>query len=657
MEKFFEEAAMQDNPLRILDDFLKEEDSLKKAKKYEDMRFIGYVLDIGYDTVTIITSDPFKIAVGGIPRNSLLIMVPLEYQNLPWHFTLLRVLQTAPTPLTKEVQQTYFELQKKSMPEIDIFTQNELQWGALETGILGMFYPSPIERKSIEFSGDINNYVSAHNYRVFYPNDELLDLIINSLVPKVNQFRIGELRLTECRMTLPKKSQPHVEILVSTNDFMGTRTAMFGKTRLGKSNVVKIIAQSLIETTKGTNNVGQLIFDINGEYANDNPQDNSCSLASVYRDSCSVYALTPKEGTPSKPLKINFYLFPSNSQKMLIALLREVGKDTSTYISSFLSVDIPNIDDLKNIPINEQKRAKRKILMYWAILHNAGFKVDESELRQQLDFNPGFRKELRLKAYNCDNDASLQNINTLSSLSEELKKFADLDRGAEGPLKSSSDKEKDLFDADDKALLGFLYPTGRTSSGPSLIQQFRKYHDQNAGDFANEIISLLDTGKTVILDLGNAPPDVMAYFSDYLTSAIFYNQVNKFSNNNLGKLYLQLYFEEAQNLFPFKDTDSLDIYKRIAKEGAKYQIGMVYSTQSVTTISKDLLAQTENFFIAHLASQDEVNALAKVNVAYDSTKDDILKCKTVGYIRMLTRSHRFVVPVQINKFEPLEFSK
>ena len=50
---------------------------------------------------------------------------------------------------------------------------------------------------------------------------------------------------------------------------MGARTAMFGKTRLGKSNVVKLIVQSLIESTVKTQNVGQLIFDINGEYDRD----------------------------------------------------------------------------------------------------------------------------------------------------------------------------------------------------------------------------------------------------------------------------------------------------------------------------------------------------------------------------------------------------
>jgi len=148
----------------------------------------------------------------------------------------------------------------------------------------------------------------------------------------------------------------------------------------------------------------------------------------------------------------------------------------------------------------------------------------------------------------------------------------------------------------------------------------------------------------------------MEYFSYELTNAIFNNQLDKFTNNALGDRFVQLYFEEAHNLFPSKE-DRNDIYRQIAKEGAKYHLGMVYSTQSVTSINKDLLSQTENFFIGHLSSQDEVNALAKVNIAYEKLKDDILVSKTVGYVRMLTRSHRFVVPVQAKKFMPTSLEK
>jgi DNA helicase HerA-like ATPase len=166
-----------------------------------------------------------------------------------------------------------------------------------------------------------------------------------------------------------------------------------------------------------------------------------------------------------------------------------------------------------------------------------------------------------------------------------------------------------------------------------------------------EILQHLDDGQTVILDLGNANPQVMTYFSDELSKKVFNHQVEKFTNNELGNHYIQLYFEEAHNLFP-QNEDVTTIYSRFAKEGAKYHLGMVYSTQSPTTVNKDLLAQTENFFIAHLSSQDQVNALGKVNVAYESLKGDILQAKTPGYMRMLTRSHRFVVSVQAKEFVP-----
>jgi len=658
MKEFFEKAAMQNHPLRILQKFLEQEKANEQAKQYDHMRFVGYVLEIGYDTVTIITSDPFKIAVGGVPRNSLLIMVPASYESLPPHFTLLRVLEAAPTPLSKEVQQTYFELQKKSMPELDIFTQSELQWGALKTAVLGMFYPHPEKMDEVEFSGDLNNFVSAHKYRVYAPDDDLLKLITNSMVPKENRFPIGDLRLTECRLPLPNKSQPKVTVYVSTRDFMGARTAMFGKTRLGKSNVVKLIAQSLIETTKDTKNVGQLIFDINGEYANDNPQDQSLSLRSAYPERCVVYALTPKPATPSKPLKINFYEHPEKSKPIIGSLLKQDGRG-SGYVLSFISVELPSIEEIRNLPPGgEQTRALRKVQFFWAILKKAGYSVDEQRLRTIAPtgnpasrFNPGFNAGLRDEAYAFANiSPTPSHPKTLDELVRELEIINRFRRENPNHQSLTTSSGKPLFDADDVALLEFLEPRpGR--SGTLLIQPYRIYHDPRAGDFINEIIQHLDYGMTVVLDLGNANPEVMNYFSDELSLAVFRHQVDKFSNNELGNHFIQLYFEEAHNLFP-QTGDVTTIYSRLAKEGAKYHIGMVYSTQSPTTINKDLLAQTENFFVAHLASQDDVNTLAKVNIAYESLKDDILQAKTVGYIRMLTRSHRFVVSVQARKFAP-----
>lgn len=652
MKSFFEKSALQDHPLRLLIDFLEREAATESARRYEDLRFVGYVLDISYDTVTIITSDPFKVAVGGVPRNSLLIMVPANMENLPPHLTLLRVLEAAPTPLSQAVQQTYFELQKKSMPELDVFTQSELQWGALKTAVLGMFYPNPDDLDSIEFSGDLNNFVSAHKYRVYAPDNQLLDLIVNCLVPEDNRFELGRLRLTECRLGLPNRPMPDVAVHVSTTDFMGTRTAMFGKTRLGKSNVVKLIAQSLIETTTESHNVGQLIFDINGEYANDNPQDDSRSLRSAFQDRCIVYALTPKEGTTSYPLRLNFYEQPDSAHRVLGSLLAQDGRD-SGYIKSFTSVELPNLNEIRDMARNEQIRARRKILFFWAILRKAGFIYNEEQIRPLIDqgFNPSFSQDLRQEAYRASSQDVPNPPVSINELRHELEIINSFRRSnPNAPSLRSTGSGNPTFEPDDIALLEFLDPVpGR--SGVTLIQSYRIYHDPNARNFVADILARLDRGETVILDLGNANEEVMRYFSNQLSAAVFRHQLMKFTENRLGEHYIQLYFEEAHNLFPSQEEPT-DTYSRFAKEGAKYHIGMVYSTQSPTTVYRDLLAQTENFFIAHLSSADEARSLGRLNVAYASMADDILMAKTPGYMRMLTRSHRFVIPVQAHRFAP-----
>lgn len=668
MKSFFEKAAKQDHPLRLLEQFLEQEKANEQAKKYDEMRFVGYVLEIGYESVTIITADRFKINVGGVPRNSLLIMTPSKPENLPLHFTILRVLESAPTPLSKEVQQTYFELQKKSMPELDIFTQSELQWGALKTGVLGMFYEHREKENKIEFSGDLNNFLSAHKYRVYSPTRDLLHLIVNSLVPEENQFQIGELRLTECRLG-QKNDQPKVSVFVSTKDFMGARTAMFGKTRLGKSNVVKLIAQSLIETTAETKTVGQLIFDIDGEYANDNPWDDARSLKSAYADRCIVYALNPKSQTDSKPLKLNFYEQPDKCLLILASLIRQDDPNPSTYIRVFISLELPDIEVVRKIPnnkdtIGDKNRAIRKLQMYWAILKKAAYPVDEIKLMRLVPnggqngpqgFNPSFSSALQQAAYEFLNADSNQLVQvplpptTLDELKRELEIINRFRRANRTDKVLVSSSGNSVFDADDEALLEFLEPQpGR--SGATLLQPYRIYHDPNAGNFIEEILRHLDAGDTAILDLSNANPAVRRYFSNELSQAVFNHQERKFTNNNLENHYVQLYFEEAHNLFPNDKKDVTDIYSRFAKEGAKYHIGMVYSTQSPTTVNKDLLGQTENFFILHLSSEEEVNALAKLQVAYKGIQGDILLSKTPGYVRMLTRSHRFIVPVQANRF-------
>jgi DNA helicase HerA-like ATPase len=111
------------------------------------------------------------------------------------------------------------------------------------------------------------------------------------------------------------------------------------------------------------------------------------------------------------------------------------------------------------------------------------------------------------------------------------------------------------------------------------------------------------------------------------------------------------YFEEAHNLFRSDDRDLTSVYNKLAKEGAKFRIGMVYATQSMTTLSPDLLKNTENFFIAHLNDDREIKEIER-RYEFSGVGLDVQRARSKGYVRMITLSHRYALPVQVKLFEP-----
>jgi len=70
----------------------------------------------------------------------------------------------------------------------------------------------------------------------------------------------------------------------------------------------------------------------------------------------------------------------------------------------------------------------------------------------------------------------------------------------------------------------------------------------------------------------------------------------------------------------------------------------------MTTLSPDLLKNTENFIIGHLDDDREVREVIHKR-AFRDTAEDVERIQSKGYVRMLTASQKFALPVQIHKFE------
>jgi DNA helicase HerA-like ATPase len=138
---------------------------------------------------------------------------------------------------------------------------------------------------------------------------------------------------------------------------------------------------------------------------------------------------------------------------------------------------------------------------------------------------------------------------------------------------------------------------------------------------------------------------------EQLCKALFRRQSQLFSSEQgVGNRFVLLYFEEAHRLFNKDDSDLNSIYNLLAKEGAKLNIGMVYSTQSMTTISPDLIKNTDNFLIAHLDDDREAREVTR-KYAFRDVAEDVQRIQSKGFVRMITRSHKFALPVQIRKFQ------
>ena len=107
------------------------------------------------------------------------------------------------------------------------------------------------------------------------------------------------------------------------------------------------------------------------------------------------------------------------------------------------------------------------------------------------------------------------------------------------------------------------------------------------------------------------------------------------------------------HLFPKKEDKDLSlVYNRLAKEGAKLHIGLIYATQEVSSISSNILKNTQNWFVAHLNNTDELKEVEKY-YDYEDFSQSLSRFSAStdkGFIRVKTYSNSFTVPVQVDRF-------
>lgn len=656
--------------------------------------FVGHPFNLDYEYANILISDAWKHRVNGIPQGAFLLAFYNGEDGVD-EAILLRALSPTKLPTDNDVVSAMIEYYKDGKDisgragsnrnsKLDDFTRYEFSFSGLQCRVLGAFYKiktteikDGMDKEVIkeEFGADLENFYAANNYSVYKATGEVLEKIVNQrdsniIAGNENEFKIGKVRYSSTRRF--QALEKDVNVWISPNDFIGKRTALFGMTRTGKSNTVKKVIEATVEISNKAPHklssppaeiidqftktgaplfpAGQIIFDVNGEYANPNLQDEGTAIYELFKDDVIRYSVLSKQGF--KVMKINFYREIETGFEMIQSYLQE-KKVTGDYVNNFTAVNLSKPENYESDG-SAKTRYNRIKAAYLCCLEKAGFQVPQN-------FKVWFSGHKEINKFVRPNDPIdpskgislgdakvwFEYVWKCYNKNEYLKNYP-------------NDNGHEWADDDLKAILifltGFKSPDERNSvSGYKKIKvkELQDLHTSVTEEsFETEIPKYLRDGKIVIVDLSQGSPTVQNIFAERICRAIFNDSMNRFVNNSPNN-FVQFYFEEAHNLFPKKeDKDLTDVYNRIAKEGAKLQLGMIYATQEVSSISANILKNTQNWFIAHLNNEDELKELKKYYDFSDFTTS-LLKFSSgndKGFVRMKTYTNPFVVPVQVDRF-------
>ncbi|MFD1745046.1 ATP-binding protein [Rhizobium helianthi] len=659
---------------------------------------VGYTIHTSYDAVTVMTNDKWREDAGGIPMNSYLLACSADPSEMvkanpiDKRILLLRVVGRAELATDRDMVRAVMEhFQDKPDTRDPAFRMEEpisfsmLQWSGIECKVLGTFFTNG--SSALTFGADAEDFFAARHMVVRKPGSAALSTIVNFVDPirkakadkdaiaigmkrAPSPFEIGTVRFTSSNQLALRPGQSQVPVKIFPGDFLARRTAVFGMTRTGKSNTTKTMVSAVaLSAFESDTPIGQIILDINGEYSNANNQDGGSSIADVFADNTVRYRIGAKSGF--RDVRVNFFENLEVGHQFIAEGVTADGSNLSEDLKSFVACDFTRPDQSD---YGSYGRWKRKVAIYRSFLANSGFKT-KPNYKIEFEINEAVLSFLYPHVIaEADRDAKA----TLPQKARAVVEFFELEpmnkgfkaepsvavrfwlkvREVEKLLESTGGikKGKDTWlGPEDHALLAMLAGRSHKSDTPIRAGNYvrasaSEFHSPDgSNDIVSEIYDLLSSGRIVIVDLSVGVPKIRETMAERIAKGIFTASSAKFTSGQSAPRIV-LYVEEAHNLIG-KKADLNTTWPRVAKEGAKYGMAMVYATQEPSSIHPNILSNTENFFVTHLNNDDEIRTLSKY-YDFGDFAPSLKRCQDVGFARIKTLSANFTTPTQIMLFDP-----
>jgi hypothetical protein len=643
---------------------------LRMAGMLADAKLIGGIYRLRYNDAIVLTKDILKNHAGGVPKDAFLIAADDTDQDN--EVILLRVKDVADLPHENDLIRRRMETVRRATDSYDGFgkpmsihpdplLEEETQQSAFLCDVLGTFHPK--KNGGVRFGSDIENVSATPRYRVYVPSPAILSWIasyseetsLDTALPS-GRVTVGTVRFssTQHRAELVGTSDAKVGIEIS--DFISRKTAVLGMTRAGKSNTIKTLVTATNQySRKNKLPIGQLIFDPQGEYARINDQDKTGLKLLGDENSVRIYEMDADGTDPqTRSLAIDFFDLDNFNYITSLVCTTLPRHSESVYIKSFSSINWEEPDSDWSAKIH-WTRAR---LGLYAILADCGFSGSFSRKGVSTTLDFGWDSESYEKfnskypgmaiAPNTGSTyqvTSPQGALSVASFMAEEKKTKE--KGAE-----ENEKDWRTTSAKADAPFKFVAPVLTGAGGKAIIKsRLRGFHASGCHDRVEQMVwDDMQNGRLSIINLAVGDSDVAAIVSENITNYVFEQAVERFLEGKPPARF-QIVVEEAHTLFEKGTKDvANNPWVRIAKEGGKYNIGLMYATQEVTSVDNRILSNTSNWVVAHLNSKKEASELSNYQ-GFESWTDSIRRKEDVGFVRLKTRSGKYIVPVQVSKFD------
>ncbi|EKD56528.1 MAG: hypothetical protein ACD_58C00158G0003 [uncultured bacterium] len=468
---------------------------------------------------------------------------------------------------------------------------------------------------------------------VLYIKDEELDAlfeVLNAEVPKCNDCEKDEEKCEQHNDGLKGKTRtksldvgesaifPDYKIKINIDKFFGSHSAVLGNTGSGKSCTIASMLQTIFSKDKEFFAIGStfVIFDVNGEYkqAFDNLDKSKINVSNFSIEKKKDFE---KLELPHYFLNVEEWTLLLNaSEKTQIPILRNAlglatlfsksGAEIVNIKNHILASCIIETFNSSDSPVSKYQKIQ-SLLTRGAFTSN----IDNGYSAQYGNFTTPTQEKAFLDAINgflLKTHFEIPSFDNTSFSFDELGGYLDL-----AILYEEAHGNKQIRDYCSSLITRFKSIQERT--------EFSFLTDKNSttlDSFVNSMLGLKDKKKekqVIILDLNSAEDEVVEVISTVITRLIF-ARLKKVENEKRNKFPVNLVLEEAHRYIS-NDTqrNSLKanyIFERVAKEGRKYGLFLLVSSQRPSELSRTVLSQCNNFIVHRIQNPDDLSHIRQI---------------------------------------------